>query len=205
MSWTGGDERVGEGELNGSTIESPGRLGRERLPRSQLAVNQQNVINILIAAVVLAWVMSRQLRARPLNEQRPYSLMVVLAVLGLFQIAQLAGRAQITGAALAALVAGLVSGAIFGWLRGRHVHLWRVDGVLTRQGNWLTVALWVVGLAIHLGLDAAGELLSPHDGAITSLGTVGIMLYLAVTLAAQRFATLARAKNLPRRVPARQP
>lgn len=168
-------------------------------------MNQQNVINILIAAVVLAWVISRQLRARPLNEQRPYSLMIVLAVLGLFQVAQLAGRAQITGAAYAALVAGLLSGAIFGWLRGRHVHLWRGDGVLTRQGNWLTVALWVVGLAIHLGLDAAGELLSPHDGAITSLGTVGITLYLAVTLAAQRFATLARAKNLPWRVPARQP
>lgn len=167
-------------------------------------MNQQNIINILIAAVVLAWVISRQLRARPLKEQRPYSLMIVLAVVGLFQLAQLAGREQVTGAAYAALVAGLVSGAIFGWLRGRHVHLWRADGVLTRQGNWLTVALWVVGLAIHVGLDLAGAALSPHNGATNSLGTVGIMVYLAVTLAAQRFATLARARNLQWRVPARQ-
>ncbi|WP_104091453.1 hypothetical protein [Arthrobacter sp. GMC3] len=167
-------------------------------------MNQQNVINILIAAVVLIWVISRQLRARPLKEQRPYTLMMVLGVVGLVQIVQLAGRVQITGAAYGALVAGLVSGAIFGWLRGRYVHLWRVDGVLTRQGNWLTIVLWVVGIAIHLGLDQAGEVLSPNNGATNSLGTVGIMLYLAVALAAQRFATLARAKNLDWHAPARQ-
>ncbi|MGA7206151.1 MAG: hypothetical protein WBX27_16135 [Specibacter sp.] len=167
-------------------------------------MNQQSVINILIAVVVLAWVISRQLRARPLKEQRPYTLMIVLAVVGLYQIAPLASRVQITGAAYAALAAGLVSGAVFGWLRGRYVHLWRVDGVLTRQGNWFTIVLWVAGLAIHLGLDAGGALFSPHDGAIDSLGTVGIMLYLAVTLAAQRFATLARVQGLADRAPARQ-
>lgn len=159
-------------------------------------MNQQSIINILIAVIVLGWVLSRQLRARPLKEQRPYTMMIVLGVLGLFQIVQLAGHTQITGAAYAALVAGLVSGAVFGWLRGRYVHLWRVDGVLMRQGNWLTVVLWVVGIAIHLGLDEAGALLSPNNGALNSLGTVGIMLYLAVALASQRFATLARAEHL---------
>jgi hypothetical protein len=168
-------------------------------------VNQQNLINILIAAVVLVWVISRQLRARPLKEQRPYSMMIVLAVLGSFQIIQLAGHEQITDAAYAAMVAGLASGAVFGWLRGRYVHLWRVDGVLTRQGNWLTIVLWVLGIAIHLGLDQAGVMFSPDSGAINSLGTVGIMLYLAVTLAAQRFATLARANSLEERIPARKP
>ncbi|ALE05262.1 hypothetical protein AL755_06890 [Arthrobacter sp. ERGS1:01] len=167
-------------------------------------MNQQSVINILIAVVVLVWILSRQLRAKPLREQRPYTLMIVLGVLGLVQIAQLAGKVQITGAAYAALVIGLVSGAVFGWLRGRFVHLWRVDGVLTRQGNWLTVVLWVVGIAIHLGLDDAGVLLSPNNGAVNSLGTVGIMLYLAVALAAQRFATLARAKDLEGSAPVRQ-
>ena len=167
-------------------------------------MNQQSVINILIAVVVLVWILSRQLRAKPLREQRPYTMMIVLGVLGLFQIAQLAGRVQITGAAYAALIVGLLSGAVFGWLRGRYVHLWRVDGVLTRQGNWLTVVLWVVGIAIHLGLDDAGALLSPNNGAVNSLGTVGIMLYLAVALAAQRFATLARAKDLEGAVPVRQ-
>jgi len=159
-------------------------------------VNQQSVINILIAVVVLVWVLSRQLRAKPLKEQRPYTIMIVLGVLGVFQIVQLAGHTQITGAAYGALVAGLASGAFFGWLRGRCVHLWRADGVLMRQGNWLTVVLWVVGIAIHLGLDEAGAVLSPNNGAINSLGTVGIMLYLAVALASQRFATLARAERL---------
>lgn len=159
-------------------------------------MNQQSMINILMAAAVVIWVISRQLRARPLREQRPYSMMIVLAVLGAYQMIQLAGREEISTAAYVAMAVGLVSGAFFGWLRGRYVHLWRADGVLTRQGNWLTIVLWVVGIAIHLGLDQLGVLLSPSNGTINSLGTVGIMLYLAVTLAAQRFATLARANKL---------
>lgn len=158
-------------------------------------MNQQNVINILIAVIVLVWVLSRQLKVRPLREHRPYTLMILLAVLGLFQISQLAAHVQISAAAYGALIVGLASGALFGWLRGRYIHLWRADGVLMRQGNWLTVVLWVVGIALHLGFDVAGVLLSPN-GHSDSLGTVGIMLYLAVALAAQRFATLARARGL---------
>ena len=37
-------------------------------------MNQQSVLNILLAVLVLTWILSRQLRARPLGEQRPYTL-----------------------------------------------------------------------------------------------------------------------------------
>ena len=165
-------------------------------------MNQQSVLNILLAVLVLTWILSRQLRARPLGEQRPYTLMVVLAAVGLYQVAQLAGHSSVSTAAYAALVAGLVSGAVFGCLRGRSIHLWRSDGVLVRQGNWFTLLLWVAGLALHLGLDEAGVWISPRTAGAASLGTAGILLYIGVTLAAQRVATLARARHLDGAVPA---
>lgn len=158
-------------------------------------MSTQGIINILIAIAVLGWILYRQLQPRPIKERQPYRLMFILAVLGIVQILQLAGRDEISAAGYLALVLGLLTGAGFGWLRGRLVHLWRAeDGSLMRQGNWITIALWIVGIAVHLGLDWAGVQLSPagQSAGAEALGLTGIMLYLAVALAAQRFATLAR-------------
>jgi hypothetical protein len=154
----------------------------------------QNMATILFAVVVLAWIIVRQLQARPVNERNPFTVMVALAGVGLYQIAALAGKVQIPPFAYLTLVVGLGSGAYFGWLRGRLVRVWRRDGQLLRQGNWLTVVLWVAGLAGHLGIDQTGVLLSRGTGrdAASALGTSGILLYVAVALAAQRFATLRR-------------
>ncbi len=155
----------------------------------------QNMADILIALLVLGWIIFRQLRARPVKERNAYTVMLVLGVLGLYQIGTLAGKLPIPASAYTALVVGLGSGAFFGWLRGRLVRVWRQDGALFRQGNWLTVLLWVGGLLVHLGIDRVGGLLAPasQQVAATALGTSGILLYLAVALAAQRFATLRRA------------
>ncbi|AJT40487.1 hypothetical protein [Psychromicrobium lacuslunae] len=158
-------------------------------------MSAQLVVNILLAVLVLCWVLYRQLQAKPIKERSPYTLMLVLGVLGLLQIAQLTAKVEISAIGYAALVIGLLSGAAFGWLRGRLVHLWRADdGTLMRQGNWLTIVLWVLGIAVHLGIDWIGVALSPNGqtAGAEALGTTGIMLYLAVALAAQRFATLAR-------------
>ncbi|WP_394942004.1 hypothetical protein [Psychromicrobium sp. YIM B11713] len=158
-------------------------------------MSPQIVLNFLLAAAVLCWILYRQLQPKPIRERRPYSLMLILGVLGLVQIVQLAGKADISAAGYTALLIGLLTGAAFGWLRGRLVHLWRAeDGTLMRQGNWVTVLLWIVGIAIHLGIDWLGVRMSPPSqaAAAETLGTTGILLYLAVALAAQRFSTLSR-------------
>ena len=155
----------------------------------------QNMADILFAVLVLLWIVFRQLRARPVKERNAYTVMLVLGVLGLYQIATLAGKVPVPASAYVALVIGLGSGAFFGWLRGRLVRVWRQDGALFRQGNWLTVLLWIGGLLVHLGIDRVGVLLAPasQQAAASACGTNGILLYLAVALAAQRSATLRRA------------
>lgn len=156
----------------------------------------QQLPYLLLAAAALAWILYRQLSVQPVRENRPYLLMLVLGVVGAGQIAALAGHATIPAAAYAAMGAGLLSAAAVGWWRGRLVRVWRDGGRLVRQGNWTTAVLWIVGLAIHLGLDQVGVVLAPaaDRAAAQALGTTSIMLYLSIALAAQRFATLSRSR-----------
>lgn len=156
----------------------------------------QQLPYLVLAAAALAWILYRQLSVRPIRENRPYVLMLVLGVVGIGQIAAVAGHTAIPAAGYLAMGAGLVSAAAVGWWRGSLIHVWRDGGQLLRQGNWTTVVLWVAGLAIHLGLDQVGVVLAPagERAAAQALGTTSIMLYLSIALAAQRFATLSRAQ-----------
>ncbi|MCU6482185.1 hypothetical protein QO003_003799 [Arthrobacter silviterrae] len=156
----------------------------------------QQLPYLALAAAALAWILYRQLSVRPVRENRPYLLMLVLGVVGIGQIAAVAGHAAIPAAAYLAMGAGLVSAAAVGWWRGSLIRVWRDGGTLLRQGNWTTVALWIAGLAIHLGLDQVGVFLAPaaERAGAQALGTTSIMLYLSIALAAQRFGTLSRAR-----------
>jgi hypothetical protein len=71
------------------------------------------------------------------------------------------------------------------------VRLWLEDGRLLRQGTYLTAALWLAAIAIHLGGD---RLIAPHDAA--RIGAVSLLLYLGVSLATQRAMLGERARRL---------
>ncbi|MCW2854747.1 MAG: hypothetical protein JWR52_362 [Marmoricola sp.] len=149
-----------------------------------------NLWNVAAPLLVLAFVISRQLQARPVREERPYRLMLVLAVIGAVEVVQYAGSTTVPIEAWALLAVTLVIGTALGALRGALVHVWRNDGVLTRQGNATTVVLWVLGLTVHFGVDAVIAHVS-HPA--RELGGDALLLYLALVLGAQRFVTLQRA------------
>ena len=54
----------------------------------------------------------------------------------------------------AALLGSLALAAGFGILRAVTVRIWLQDGRPWSRGNWITAALWIVALAVHLGYDA---------------------------------------------------
>jgi len=154
-------------------------------------VNDQS--NLLVAGLVLILIIARQLRPRPVREERPYTVIAILAVVGLAETASFAGNHTVSASAWTLLALSFLMALGFGALRGATVHLWRADGVLTRQGNLVTIALWVVGLAIHLGID---RLIEDNDSAAKGLGSTALLLYLGITLAAQRVVTLERARRM---------
>lgn len=157
-----------------------------------------SIESILIGVVVVALVIGRQLRRRPVREGTPLYLVGGLAVLGLATLAQ--GIAQTSHArpdmALTLLLLALVFAVSAGGgvLRGLSVHVWRdAAGRARRQGGALTVALWLASIVIHVGLDRCLNSLA-HAAA---LGPATLSLSLALTLGAQSLVVRRRAAILP--------
>jgi hypothetical protein len=151
--------------------------------------------NVLVALVVLGIIVVRQLQPRAVRGDRPYLLMLVLGVVGVVDLVGFASEHRVGAAAWTLLLAGLVAGAGFGVARGSLVHVWAQGSVAMRQGNAITVVLWIAGLGVHLLLDL---LIDGVDHAAAGIGTDTVLLYLAVALAAQRYVTLRRADQLVR-------
>ena len=161
--------------------------------------------SLVIGLAALALILVRQLRARPLESG--VVLVLVLGVLGLAETgAYLFGKDQFTAfvkgqshhlapavpdvrAVIIAAAGSLVLAALTGALRAPSERLWRQDGQVWRKGTMLTVVLWVVSLGLHLGYDAVAA----HG---PDFGDATMMLYFAVSVAAQRAALGVRGRRL---------
>ncbi|MDT7692570.1 MAG: hypothetical protein QOI75_1937 [Pseudonocardiales bacterium] len=153
-----------------------------------------SISNIVITVAVVVWLIVRQLQVRPVKENRPYRIALVLGVIGVIEISNYVGGKHLPAVAYVILVLSLAVGAVFGFLRAQVTAVWRGDdGVLVRQGNAVTVVLWIVGLALHIGIDLV---LRRTTTAADQLGSVSLLLYLAVTVAAQRWVVTGKAARL---------
>jgi hypothetical protein len=165
-------------------------------------------VSIIIDLVALAWLLTRQVRARPLSES--YIIPLILAVVGLLEFgAYLMGggqqfasflkghRAFITipdgKTVLAAAAGSLILAVVTGAIRAPTVRLWRQDGQYWRKGTWVTLTLWIVSLGAHLGYDA----LIAHSTGKAAIGDATVLLFFAVSLTAQRVILTARAHRIP--------
>jgi drug/metabolite transporter (DMT)-like permease len=147
--------------------------------------------SIFIGLAVLAWLLWRQLQVRELRHDRGYGLPLVLCVAGVAQIVQYDHEHPLAGAGIALLAVSIVVAAAFAIWRATTVRVWLDDGRLLRRGTAVTIVLWLVAIAIHLGGD---HLIAPHDA--ERLGSVSLLLYLGVSLGVQRFALGERARRL---------
>jgi hypothetical protein len=154
---------------------------------------QSPYASIAIAVLVVALVCVRQLRTSPIREERGLVLYVLVFALGVLQTVTFLQHHSIGAAVLTLVLASLLVGLGLGALRGRLVHLWRVNGQLLRRGNAWTIGLWVIGLAIHLSIDLVGAGL---DKSAEGFASSTILLYIGLALGAQRFVLLRRAKTL---------
>ena len=146
-------------------------------------------VNVLVGLAVLALLLWRQLQPRRVREDGAMRLTVILLVVGVFQAYPVLSGHPPTTVVVLLLLAGLVSGAVFGTLRAYTTKLWIQDNEVWRRGTWLTLVLWLVAVGLHFGIDY----LSEQQGAPAGLGSSTIVLYLAVTLGIQRFITQQRA------------
>ena len=150
------------------------------------------VTEIIIGVIVLALLIYRQLRSRPVNASG-LRLAAIIGVIGLVEAYQFVETHHAGAVIYAALLGSLALAAVFGVLRAATVRLWLRDGQPWSQGSWVTASLWVVAVAAHLGYDA---LVAGHGRA--NVGDATIVLYLAVSLGVQRLIVHQRAQRLQR-------
>jgi hypothetical protein len=147
--------------------------------------------DVVLGLAVLALLIYRQLRTRPVNASG-LRVLAVLAVVGVVETSEFLQQNHAGAITYAAIGGSLVLAAIFGTLRAATVRIWLQNGQPWSRGSWLTASLWIVALAAHLGYDA----LVAHGHAERGLGAATVVLYLAVSLGIQRVIVQSRAHRL---------
>ena len=145
-----------------------------------------------LGALILILVLLRQVRVRPVPRVFQPRLPVVIGVIGLFEMFSYAGNHHVSSTAWLWVAGTLVVGALgLGVLRGLSMRVWTGNGWVLRQGNAITMALWLVSLLVHFVGDAGQS----HAGA-AGLEGASFLLYLGVTLCAQYYVVYRRALPL---------
>ncbi len=150
--------------------------------------------SFLIGAVVLIWVLLRQVAVRPVPRVIRLQAPVIIGVIGLFELTSYANdHHHIAGSAWVWVLGTMVVGAIgLGFVRGLTVKIWTAGNWVLRQGTPLTMALWLLSLAVHFAGDFFGS--HAHDG--SGLESASFLLYLALTLGVQTAVVHRRAEPM---------
>ncbi len=145
-----------------------------------------------LGAVILILVLLRQVRVRPVPRVFQPRLPVVIGVIGLFEMFSYADDHHVSSSAWLWVLGTLAVGALgLGVLRGLSMRVWSGNGWVLRQGNAITMALWLVSLLVHF----AGDTGQSHAGA-AGLEGASFLLYLGVTLCMQYYVVHRRALPL---------
>ncbi|MGW1810343.1 DUF1453 domain-containing protein [Streptomyces sp. NPDC002078] len=148
------------------------------------------LVNALVIVAVAAIVIVRQFRARAINTDRRWWLIpVVLAAVALREPGILDAHHHAESAALLAveLIIGVATGAGWAWT----TRVWREpDGVVWTKSTKASVAVWIVGIALRIGIYAIGAVLGLHQN------SSALMCALAVTLLVRGGILVWRAQSL---------
>lgn len=148
------------------------------------------LVNALVIAAVVALVLVRQFRARAIDtDRRWWVLPVILAVVALREPGIVDAHHRTESIALLGteLLIGLAMGAGWAWT----TRMWtEPDGVVWTKSTKASVAVWVAGIALRVGLFGLGAVLGIHQD------SSALLLALAGTLAVRSGILVRRARSL---------
>lgn len=146
------------------------------------------LISGILSILILAWLLTNQLRLRPLRSLRRRSTIgIALIVGGIFQALPFLQTHPLNALDFALLALSLLIGMGLATVRARTINFFPREDRLYIRGTWLTAALWIVGIAQHLLMDA---LITP------GLGMATLTLYFGPVLLAQAAVVSLRARRL---------
>jgi membrane protein CcdC involved in cytochrome C biogenesis len=137
-----------------------------------------NAVWIVVAAAVLVVVIGRRLAGEPVQAKRVAVLPLILAVVGLYQVAQAPHLSAFDIGVVA--VEGLVAVGL-GVVRGSTIRVYVRDGHLWQKYTWPTVGVWIGSILVRFGMVGGAVLL----GADRSVMQTAVLLTLGLTFAGE--------------------
>lgn len=145
---------------------------------------------IVVVAVIIAWVIGRQLAGEPLRAKRLIGSPVVLTVIGVVDVAT-SSEPRPAAAGLALIAAGLAIAGVTGVLQGRRMRLEPRHGYLWGQMPASVLWLWAAYFAGRGAVDIVGYAVHAQlatSSAVLLLGVGVNRLAQAVVVAPRAFA-----------------
>jgi hypothetical protein len=153
-------------------------------------VNVAAILNGVLILALVGWVLYRQTVARPVVARRLVILPGILVVIGIAAISHV-DNGLLSATALLYVAIDLLASVALGGLRGCFVRVYERDGVMWRQGGVITVALWLVSIAVR----AVIAILATNAG-VGNVSNASLELALGVTLLAQNGVVALRGTRL---------
>jgi hypothetical protein len=148
------------------------------------------LVNALVIVAVIGVVIARQLRPRQVSAGgRWWVIPAILAVMAVRDGGLIDPDHR--DLAFALLAAELVVGAAMGVVWATTTRMWtEKDGTVWSQGTKATIAVWVLGIAIRIGLFGAAAAMGVHQH------TGSILLAVAATLLIRAGVLMWRAQHV---------
>ncbi|WP_203915620.1 hypothetical protein [Rugosimonospora africana] len=155
-------------------------------------------VGAIFGVLFFGYLLYRQVQARPVPREPRLQQQGLFLIVGLMlAVPLLSGHGKLSGAALGILLASFVVGATLAVARAHTVKLWWDGQRLMRKGGALSISLWLVSVALHIGAGVLNHVVGGPAGAESATA----MLYLAVASTVQQVALVQRGKR--RRIRAR--
>ncbi|WP_100343549.1 hypothetical protein [Compostimonas suwonensis] len=143
----------------------------------------QILTNTLLIAVLLVWISTRQLSWRAVRVDSVWRFPAILAIVGVVVTASQYGSLVLAPIDVAAVLVEAAAAVAVGIAMGRIAMLRSTGGTVETRTGWWGVALWVVFIAVRVGMDVAAARLGSDLAASTGL--------IIVMIAVNRFARAA--------------
>lgn len=158
----------------------------------------QTLADILIGVALIGWISYRQMTWRAVSGSRMWKMPAALAVVGVVMLAQTKSIHPLTVLDIVLLLVELVIALAVGALMGRiavfrtrravesdkgdtHLSAQGVESVVESRTGWFGLALWIVLIAVRIGIDV----LAVQMGAVLATATGVILLMVAANRAAR--------------------
>jgi uncharacterized membrane protein len=142
-------------------------------------INVSAALNVVLVLALVVFILYRQTIARPLTARGIWLLPAILIIVAIAGISNV-DHGALTDTAAIYLVIDVVSSLALGVLRGCFIRVFERDGVMWRQGNVVTIALWVVAIGIRIVIGFFAS-----NAGVGAVSVAGLELALAASLLGQ--------------------